>query len=34
MTDVANPFHGHQHRRPDVDVAEATKLMREALLGA
>jgi hypothetical protein len=34
MTDVANPSHGHEHRRPDVDVAERTKLMREAPLGA
>lgn len=27
---AANPFLGHEHRRPDIDVAEAARLLREA----
>ena len=30
MTDAANPFLGHAHRRPAVDAAEAARLLREA----
>ena len=30
MTDAANPFDGHAHRRPDVDAPEAARLLREA----
>ncbi len=29
MTGRANPFDGHEHRRPDVDVGEAARLLRE-----
>jgi len=30
MTDAANPFLGHEHRRPDIAAPEAARLMREA----
>jgi 4-aminobutyrate aminotransferase-like enzyme/Ser/Thr protein kinase RdoA (MazF antagonist) len=29
MTDAANPFEGHEHRRPDVAVPEAAQLLRQ-----
>ena len=30
MSDVANPFHGHAHRRPEVEAPEAARLLRRA----
>lgn len=30
MRDAANPFLGHEHRRPDVDAAEAARLLLAA----
>ena len=30
MTDRPNPFLGHEHRRPDVDAAEAARLLAAA----
>lgn len=30
MSDVANPFHGHAHRRPDVETTEAARLLSGA----
>ena len=30
MTDRANPFLGHEHRRPDVDAGEAARLLEAA----
>jgi 4-aminobutyrate aminotransferase-like enzyme/Ser/Thr protein kinase RdoA (MazF antagonist) len=30
MTQAANPFNGHEHRRPDVDAREAARLLRVA----
>ncbi len=30
MTDAANPFRGHEHRRPDVDAVEAQRLLHDA----
>ncbi len=30
MSDAANPFHGHEHRRPAVEAPEAARLLRRA----